>query len=305
MAAADRSRRNGFAFNPLDRRSALREDAAALAAARAAPESRVLVFAGDRLLMDPAAPAEVTMIEAARLGAAVDDAVLLGFEASGRALFAAALNPAAVSEADAHDRFADLRALALEGRLAGAMMGAAAQGRSMLGWHERHRFCAACGRPTRVAAAGYRRDCEACGAQHFPRTDPVVIMAIRHGERLLLGRQARFRPGSYSCLAGFLEPGETIEDAVRREVLEEAGVVVGRVDYHSSQPWPFVSSLMIGCIGEAQTDRLVIDREELEDCRWFPRAEVRAMLEGTHGGGLTCPPAYAIARALLEAAVAD
>ena len=117
----------------------------------------------------------------------------------------------------------------------------------MLFWHQRHGFCAVCGSPTTVALGGYRRDCAACGAQHFPRTDPVAIMLIHDGDRALLGRQARFKTGMYSCLAGFVEPGETLEDAVRRETFEEAGIKVGRVAFHASQPWPFPSSLMLGC----------------------------------------------------------
>ena len=131
---------------------------------------------------------------------------------------------------------------------------------------------------------GYRRDCPNCGAEHFPRTDPVVIMLAIDGERCLLGRQARFAPGMYSCLAGFVEPGETIEDAVRRETAEEAGITVGRVRYHASQPWPFPSSLMIGCHAEALSRDIVRDDAELEACRWFSRAEVRAMLAGRPSG---------------------
>ncbi len=154
-----------------------------------------------------------------------------------------------------------------------------------------------------MTQGGYRRDCPTCGAQHFPRTDPVVIMAIVDGDRVLLGRQARFVPGMYSCLAGFLEPGETIEDAVRRETWEEAGIRVGRVGYHSSQPWPFPNSLMIGCIGEALTTDVVPDATELEDCRWFTRDEARAMLDGSHPDGVSSPKPLAIAHHLLLAFV--
>jgi NAD+ diphosphatase len=148
---------------------------------------------------------------------------------------------------------------------------------------------------------GYRRDCPACGAEHFPRTDPVVIMLAIDGERCLLGRQARFAPAMYSCLAGFVEPGETIEDAVRRETAEEAGIAVGRVRYHASQPWPFPSSLMIGCHAEAISRDIVRDEAELEACRWFGRAEVQAMLAGLHPDGLKCPPDIAIAHHLIKA----
>jgi NAD+ diphosphatase len=152
-----------------------------------------------------------------------------------------------------------------------------------------------------MSMGGYRRDCPACGAEHFPRTDPVVIMLAIDGERCLLGRQARFAAGMYSCLAGFVEPGETIEDAVRRETGEEAGIRIGRVGYHSSQPWPFPASLMIGCHAEAITTEVVPDEAELEDCRWFERDEVRTMLAGTHPGGLKTPPPIAIAYRLIRA----
>jgi NAD+ diphosphatase len=176
-----------------------------------------------------------------------------------------------------------------------------AQAKSLLGWHARHRFCANCGVPTEIVQAGWRRDCPACGMQHFPRTDPVVIMLVVHGDRCLLGRQPRFGKGMWSCLAGFVEPGETIEDAVRRETLEEAGVVCGRVTYFASQPWPFPMSLMIGCHAEALTAAITVDRTELEDARWFPRDEVAAMLMHRHPDGLTATHPYAIAHHIIRA----
>jgi NAD+ diphosphatase len=156
-----------------------------------------------------------------------------------------------------------------------------------------------------MASAGYRRDCPACGAQHFPRTDPVAIMLVTDGERCLLGRQPRFPAGMYSCLAGFIEPGETIEDAVRREIREEAGIRVGPVTYLASQPWPFPASLMIGCRGEALTTDIVREEEELEDCRWFSLDEARAMLASTHPDGLLAPNPIAIAHHLLKAFVEE
>jgi len=205
------------------------------------------------------------------------------------------------------DRRSDLRKdrAALDGLFDPAESGPAAQARSMLDWHARHGYCARCGQPTTLAAGGYQRDCAACGAQHFPRTDPVVIMLVQHGDRLLLGRQARFKTGSYSCLAGFMEPGETVEDAVRREVREEAGITVGAVRYHSSQPWPFPANLMLGCLCEALSTDITMDADELEDCRWFPRADVALMLQDRHPEGLFCPPSIAIARRLIEAWMAE
>jgi NAD+ diphosphatase len=156
-----------------------------------------------------------------------------------------------------------------------------------------------------MAIGGYRRDCPNCGAEHFPRTDPVVIMVAIHGEgraeRVLLGRQRQFMAGMYSALAGFMEPGETIEDAVRRETLEESGIAIGRVAYHASQPWPFPMSLMIGCHAEALSEDVHCDETELEDCRWFGRDEVKALLAGTHPAGLKAPAPVAIAHHLLRA----
>ncbi|HET9642149.1 MAG TPA: NAD(+) diphosphatase, partial [Burkholderiaceae bacterium] len=148
--------------------------------------------------------------------------------------------------------------------------------RALVGWHARHRFCAQCGSPTDSVRGGWQRNCmsESCNAQHFPRTDPVSIMLVEHDGDLLLGRQPRFPAGRFSALAGFIEPGETIEEAVAREVWEEAGVRVGEVSYVASQPWPFPSSLMIGCHATALTREITIDATELEEARWFTRAEV-------------------------------
>ena len=195
----------------------------------------------------------------------------------------------------------DLRAAAMTGTAPLEELGILACAKSLLDWHARHRFCANCGAPTAPAQAGYRRDCAACGAQHFPRTDPVVIMLIARGDRCLLGRQSRFPPGMYSCLAGFMEPGETIEAAVRRETFEEAGVTVGAVRYAASQPWPFPASLMIGCIGEAESEVLAVDREELDDARWFTRDDARLMLRREHPDGYFTPPPVAIAHYLMQA----
>jgi len=178
--------------------------------------------------------------------------------------------------------------------------------RSMVDWHARHRFCARCGQPTRLAKGGWQRNCqsEACKAEHFPRVDPVTIMVIEHDDRLLLGRQARFPAGSYSALAGFVEPGEAIEEAVAREVLEEAGVRVRDVSYIVSQPWPFPSSLMIGCHGFADDPAITVDETELEDVRWFTRDEVedaiRSILRGEGGKAFRAPPPTAVAHHLMR-----
>ena len=171
---------------------------------------------------------------------------------------------------------------------------------SLAWWHSRHLFCANCGASTEIERGGWSRRCPECSAQHFPRVDPVVIMLAEHEGRLLLGRQPQYPPGRYSALAGFLEPGESIEAAVARELHEEAGIKVADVIYVASQPWPFPSSLMIGCHARALGDELTIDRTELDDARWFTREEIAAALKGDPDAAFQPPPRFAIARTLLE-----
>ncbi|MEN3930117.1 NAD(+) diphosphatase [Microvirga sp. W0021] len=194
----------------------------------------------------------------------------------------------------------DLRSLATDMLLPEAELGLLASAKSILTWHNRNRFCANCGHPTSHASSGFRRDCSFCNAQHFPRTDPVVIMLITKGDQCLLGRSPHFPPGRFSCLAGFIEPGETVEAAVRREVFEETGVRVGEVRYLQSQPWPFPSSLMIGMHGIADSSDIVIDEEEIEEAHWFSKEEVRQLFEGNHPEGRSAPPPVAIAHHLLR-----
>ena len=171
---------------------------------------------------------------------------------------------------------------------------------SLAWWHSRHLFCANCGASTEIERGGWSRRCPECTAQHFPRVDPVVIMLAEHGGRLLLGRQPQYPPGRYSALAGFLEPGESIEAAVARELHEEAGITITDVTYVASQPWPFPSSLMIGCHARALGQELTIDRTELDDARWFTREEIAAALAGDPDATFQPPPRFAIARTLLE-----
>ncbi|AGI66313.1 putative NADH pyrophosphatase [Octadecabacter antarcticus 307] len=176
--------------------------------------------------------------------------------------------------------FAELRGIMTTLSLCDAELAATA--RALLGWHDSHSFCSACGTQSTAADAGWRRVCPACGTSHFPRTDPVVIMLIVSGDDVLVGRSPEWPDGMYSLLAGFVEPGETIEAAVRREVSEEAGIIVGDVTYLASQPWAFPSSLMIGCYGEATSTDITLDPIELEDARWVSRAEMEQAARGEH-----------------------
>ena len=194
----------------------------------------------------------------------------------------------------------DLRSIAIQGLVAADHLPPLAEAKAMLHWHARHRFCSNCGAATDMVDAGWKRACAACKAEHFPRTDPVVIMLAVRGDKGLLGRSGRFAATMWSCLAGFVEPGESVEDAVRRETLEEAGVKCGRVKYLFTQPWPFPMSLMIGCHAEALNDDIQMDANELVDCRWFSKDECAAMLMRKHPEGLTCPPHVAIAHHIIR-----
>ena len=300
----DASARTGYGANPLDRLANSRDDAAFVAGLRAAPGTRHLVFTGDIPLLRQRGTALDPFFsggELASLGSARETA-LLGQDEAG-AIFATRLDEAAPEsgEGDSGHVSLDLRSLAVQGLLAPPLLGVMAQAKSILHWHARHRFCAQCGAPTQAAAAGWKRLCGACSAQHFPRTDPVVIMLVIDGDSCLVERQPRFNPGMYSALAGFIEPGETVEAAVRREVAEESGVRVGAVAYHASQPWPFPASLMIGCFAQALSREILVDTNELEDARWLGRDEVRAMFAGHHPDGLIPPQPIAIAHHLLRA----
>jgi NAD+ diphosphatase len=193
----------------------------------------------------------------------------------------------------------DLRTLAMQGVITPEEQSLAGQARALAQWHENARCCGKCGSTTLVKDGGWRRKCWGCGLDWFPRTDPVVIMLVTDGTRCILAHEYRYANKMYSTLAGFLEPGEDIEHAVRREVLEETGIKVGRVDYHSSQPWPFPHSLMLGCIAYAESTEIVVDTNELAEARWFSRDEARSMLDGKHPDGLTAPGRHAIANRLI------
>lgn len=194
--------------------------------------------------------------------------------------------------------FHELRGAML--RLSSADAELAATARALTSWHERHRFCANCGAPSEMAAAGWQRDCPACGALHYPRTDPVVIVLALSGNRVLVGRSPGWPEGMYSLLAGFVEPGETIEAAARREVFEEAGIALGPVRVIASQPWPFPASLMIGCLSEAVSESITVDPTEIEDARWVSREEMIDVVAGRHPE-MRAARRGAIARSLIDA----
>lgn len=271
--------------------------------AEAGPDARLVLMAGETVILraDPEAVGTALLRpeEAARAGERAVE-IFLG-RTEGRPVFAGSVAAEAAPLFPTPGyRALDLRALAAEGAVAREEQGLIATAKSLLAWHARHGFCANCGGVTAIAAGGFRRECGACGLHHFPRTDPVAIMLVRRGDACLLGRGPHFKPGMYSCLAGFIEPGETVEDAVRRETREETGVAVGAVAYHASQPWPFPASLMIGCVAEGLTEEVRTDPDELEDARWFTRSEVTQMIAGHHPEGLTVPPPTAIAHLLLH-----
>ena len=296
--------RLGYAGSTIERAAERRTDADAIAALAAAADARAYVIGGERVVLNKAAPVNqplFTLAEARALGP-VTETVFLGL-ADGAARFGIGLAPDTVKALQEHDQFlvTDLRAIAVQGLVAAEHLPPIAEAKAVLHWHLHHRFCANCGATTQAVLAGWRRDCPQCQAQHFPRTDPVVIMLAIRGERCLLGRSPRFMPNMWSCLAGFIEPGEAFEEAVRRETREEAGIVTGRVRYFASQPWPFPMSLMIGCHTEALSETIVVDREELEDARWFTRQEVAQMLLRQHAQDLTTPPPMAIAHHIIRA----
>jgi NAD+ diphosphatase len=276
-----------FAGATLDRAAERRSDDAWLAERRADPASRAVAVVPDGVVLDGDRLARLPL-------SALDGEplLLLGVE-DGHALFAVD-TPAPPS-----GRVTGLRDAAA--RLSQSEGGLAAYASALANWHRAHPHCARCGAATEVAEAGFLRRCPACGAHHHPRTDPVVIMLVidADGDRVLLGRQPTWPPGRYSALAGFVEPGESLEEAVAREVLEEAGVEIGEARYVASQPWPFPSSLMLGFMADHAAGEPVARDGELDDARWVTRAELEDAVEGR--GELAVPPPLAIARRLIDA----
>ena len=300
--------RLGYAENPLERAAERRRDEAALNALLSGANAGAYVMGGEMIVAKKGAPFNNPLftLDQARALAPPTETVFLGhLDEAGR--FGFGITPAAAEALKTRDDLlvTDLRSIAVQGLVDAGHLPPIAEAKAVLSWHAKHRFCPNCGAPTQAVDGGWRRDCANCKTQHFPRTDPVVIMLIIDGDNCLLGRSPRFAATMWSCLAGFIEPGESFEDAVHRETREEAGIVCGRVNYYRSQPWPFPSSLMIGCHAEALSREIVVDREELEDARWFSKDEIVTMLMRTHPGGLTTPPPVAIAHHIIRAWVED
>lgn len=299
---------NFYSHNGLDRADRLRSDAGWLEACLARPTTRFVPLWQTRSLFDlPAEGSEPRAVllaatEAEALVARGGERIFLGLDAEGCAYFALDVS---VLDSPDHEpalagrgHFADLRSFGpLLPHQEGAVL---AYARGMVWWHDRHRFCGVCGAPTESRQGGFQRACSnsACGALHFPRTDPAVIMLVHDGGgRCVLGRQKVWTPGMHSTLAGFVEPGESLEEAVAREVEEEVGIAVEAVTYHSSQPWPFPSSLMVGFHARTGDRELRVHPEELESARWFSREELLASPEDE---SLRLPRKDSIARRLIE-----
>jgi NAD+ diphosphatase len=285
------------ASSGIDRAAHHRLDEAWLAAAWSHPTTRVFVVSGGQVLIDEIADGSTELLMTPSFEAPLTEAhrYFLGTDDDGVSYFALQKD-ALPGRMDQSARPAGLReaGLLLSPRDAGLMVHAVA----LENWQRLHRFCSRCGERTVIAAAGHIRRCPACGAEHYPRTDPAVIMAVTDDEdRILLGRQVHWPEGRFSTLAGFVEPGESIEQSVRREVFEEVGVTVGEVDYVASQPWPFPSSLMLGFRARATSGEITVDGEEIEEARWFSRDELRTAFES---GEVLPPYGISIAARLIE-----
>ena len=311
-----------FGGSGLDRAGELRGDPQALSAAAADPSARAVVFWRGKPLISAERPAGLIRLamDHEALREASRPPILLGREEGGP-VFGVDLSdwtPDTLDESSLgsfldpseqhHPALPDWMAFA-ELRRVMTWLGPrdaelAASGKAIFGWHDIHRFCAQCGAGTQLTQGGWQRTCETCGASHFPRTDPVVIMLITHGNSVLVGRSPGWPNGMYSLLAGFVEPGETLEAAVRREVFEEAGVEVGEVGYLASQPWPFPASLMFGCWGQATSQKITIDPSEIEDARWITREEMMEISAGHHPEVLPARKG-AIAHFLIERWLSD
>jgi NAD+ diphosphatase len=300
---------NTFAGNPLDRASDRRGDDEWLAKQLASSDSLGLAMWNGRPLVEPSKDGDlqIAYLPAKLVGELSGGAERLLFMGlwKGTAIFAVDLEDTsdpAESALEGLGKFEDLRAVAL--RVPAPEAAILATAKSMFEWRRRHKHCAVCGQPSRAVDGGWKRKCASCEAEHFPRTDPVVIMLPYHGDRCMLGRQEVWPKGMFSALAGFLEPGESIEEACARELNEEAGLHAVRVRYHSTQPWPYPSSLMIGLIAEVEDEEGAPDQTELSEVRWFTRDEARDLLAGKLDG-VAAPNRLAIAHQLIKAWVEE
>lgn len=302
-----------FSGNPLDRVSEKRTDQNWIESKRRDPSSLILPMWRLQPFLsgaeDSRAPLELGLVQpgvADSLAGAGAACIFLGLDGD-RAMFALDISEAGDPAKDGPlagiGHFRDARVAAQMVSLRdGAIIG---QAKALIDWHQRHGFCPRCGTPTRIMDAGYRRLCGSCNSEHFPRVDPVVIMLATDGEACLIGRGKLFPAGMFSALAGFIEPGETIEEAVRRELMEEASVQVGEVSYYATQPWPFPSSLMIGCFAKAKSREVKVDENELAEVRWIERRVARELIEGKEVDGIRVPPKIAIAYHLIRAWALD
>lgn len=288
-----------FSGNPLDRADHLRKEAATMKDLAQSSGARVMLMHDGTILSDPVG--RIYWLNARQCAyLPLGTRVFLGLE-EGEPRYAAVL------EGESADfdglfpdaKFRDARALAMKTGMAHPELGIVAQAKSMLSWHESHRFCAKCGAESELVRAGYERRCPRCEASHFPRTDPVVIMLATFDSQALVGRGPHLPPGFYSALAGFMEPGETIEEAVARELMEEAGVEATSVQIIANQPWPWPSSLMIGCVAEVTGKELTLDETEIDDARWITRDDALAAMRG-ETPDFFVPPPIAIAHNLLQ-----
>lgn len=303
MTAGPDRQPNFYESGGLDRLSHLRGDADWLAQRLRDPATRILpVWRTQNLIVAGTAPvaAALSVSTATEFMTSASELTFLGLIDSA-ACFAIEVShledPTPVAGLVSDASFTDLRAVGpLIGHADGALL---AYARGLTYWHSRHRFCGVCGHPTESIEAGHQRRCTnaGCGALHFPRTDPAVIMLIHDGERILLGRQAQWPPGMHSVLAGFVEPGESLEDAVRREVFEEVGIAIDQVRYHSSQPWPFPSSIMLGFTARAMTTALRLATDELDRADWYSREQ---LLQSPENEIFRLPRRDSIARRLVE-----
>lgn len=290
---------NAFTRSPLDRAGHLRKDEVWLNAGLDSEQALLLAFHNRRpFLHESGSGLAVRWLGGhvwQRLGDKTQPLIFMGLDESRAPVFACEIaEPDMLGELGS---FEELRPAAP--RLDAGALPIIGTARALFEWHARNRFCANCGTPSRVVEGGWMRKCDACGAEHYPRVDPVCIMLPVFGERCLLGRQRAWPRGMHSALAGYIEPGEPVEEAVARETLEEAGLKVREVRVHSTQPWPFPHTLMIGAVAEVEDDNETIDTHELESGRWFTREEAKLLIAGKHPDAF-CPPPFAIAHQLLK-----